>query len=157
MKSCDVEIYLWDERYKADFIRLNREWIEKFFKIEPSDEKIFNDPEGVIIGNGGMVFIAVKDGMAVGCCALIYHPDSQRYELAKMAVSPTAQSHGIGYELGKHVLAYARMKGAEEVFLEANTKLEASVKLYKKLGFEATPIRDAAYSRCDLYMICKLR
>jgi GNAT superfamily N-acetyltransferase len=156
MESCDVEIYLWDKRFKNDFIRLNREWIERYFVIEPSDEKIFNDPEGVIIDKGGMVFLAVMDGRVVGCCALVYHDDSCRYELAKMAVSPSAQGHGIGYKLGRSVLEYARLKGADEVFLEANTKLVASVKLYGKLGFKAVEKRDAVYSRCDLYMTCRL-
>ena len=32
-----VEIVLYKPEYKNDFIRLNREWIETYFKIEASD------------------------------------------------------------------------------------------------------------------------
>lgn len=54
-----------------------------------------------------------------------------------MAVSPAAQGHGTGYKLGKALIDYARGKGVKKLFLEANTRLEASVKLYHKLGFKA--------------------
>lgn len=35
-----VEITRWDRKYRDDFIRLNREWIESFFCLEESDLKI---------------------------------------------------------------------------------------------------------------------
>lgn len=41
-----VEITRWDRKYRDDFIRLNREWIESFFCLEESDLKILGDPEG---------------------------------------------------------------------------------------------------------------
>ena len=48
-----VEITRWDRKYRSDFIRLNREWIERFFCLEESDLKILGDPEGEIIDEGG--------------------------------------------------------------------------------------------------------
>lgn len=42
--------------------------------------------------------------------------------------------------------------GAGKLFLEANTKLAASVCLYGKLGFKAVSGRTAVYSRCNLFM-----
>lgn len=41
-----VEITRWDRKYRSGFIRLNREWIERFFCLEESDLKILGDPEG---------------------------------------------------------------------------------------------------------------
>lgn len=95
-----VEITRWDRKYRDDFIRLNSEWIEIFFCLEESDLKILGDPEGEIIRKGGEIFLALTGGKAVGCCALVCHPDTGRYELAKMAVSPAAQGKGIGFQLG---------------------------------------------------------
>jgi ribosomal protein S18 acetylase RimI-like enzyme len=69
-----------------------------------------------------------------------------------MAVDPTAQNVGAGFKLGTALINYAKQMGVHEIFLEANTKLAASVHLYEKLGF--CPVADyhAAYDRCDLFM-----
>jgi GNAT superfamily N-acetyltransferase len=147
-----IEVHLWNPVYRDAFIRLNREWIETYFCLEASDLKILGNPEEVIIRPGGQIFIAVEDGLPVGCCALVHHPDTGNYELAKMAVSPAAQGHGIGTRLGEALINYARKKGVPRLFLEANTKLEASVKLYYKLGFQAIEADHPAYARCNLYM-----
>ncbi|WP_308759552.1 GNAT family N-acetyltransferase [uncultured Bacteroides sp.] len=147
-----VKITRWDRRYRDDFIHLNREWIEKFFCLEESDLKILGDPEGEIIRKGGEIFLALDDGKVVGCCALVYHPETGRHELAKMAVSPTAQGRGIGFLLGTALLEYSREHGITDIFLEANTRLEASVRLYYKLGFQKVEAKNPAYNRCNLYM-----
>lgn len=147
-----VEITRWDRRYRNDFINLNREWIEKFFSLEQSDLKILGDPEGEIIDKGGEIFLALSHGKAVGCCALVCHSDTGRYELAKMAVSPAEQGKGIGFLLGTALLKYAGEHGITDIFLEANTRLEASVRLYHKLGFQKAEAKNPAYDRCNLYM-----
>lgn len=91
-------------------------------------------------------------GKAVGCCALVCHPDTGRYELAKMAVSPAVQGKGIGFQLGTVLLRYAGEHGITRIFLEANTRLAASVRLYRKLGFQEMEAKNPAYNRCNLYM-----
>ena len=148
----DIRIELYNDAYRDDFIRLNRQWIERYFRIEESDEHVFADPRGTIIDQGGQIFIAIDGDKAVGCCALIFHPADGRYELAKMAVDPAAQSHGIGRALASTLIDYARSIGATSLFLEANTRLKASVKLYESLGFKGVSNYVAAYERCDLYM-----
>jgi GNAT superfamily N-acetyltransferase len=153
--TSDIRIIGWDPRYREGFIRLNREWIEHYFRLEPSDLKILGDPEGVILRTGGQIFFALKGEEVVGTCALVHHPDAhagRQYELAKMAVSPTAQGLGIGTRLGEALLAYARSLGVRQLFLEANTRLEASVKLYHHLGFHAVQDYVPVYERCDLFM-----
>lgn len=154
MNKClnSVVVTRWDSKYADDFVRLNREWIERYFCLEASDLKLLGNPEKEIIDRGGEVFFALKGGEVVGCCALVYHPDTDSYELAKMAVSPSAQGHGIGFRLGSALVDYAHAKGVKRLFLEANTALEASVGLYKKLGFQAVVTKNPAYHRCNLYM-----
>lgn len=148
----DVQIVRWEPRYNADFVRLNKQWIEQFFRLEASDLKYFSDPEGQIIAHGGEIFIALQAGAVVGCCALVHHPDTDDWELAKMAVDPQAQGAGIGTRLGHALLDEARRRGIHHIYLEANTKLVASVKLYHSLGFSPVPIEHAVYDRCDLFM-----
>ena len=149
-----VTIKTYSEQYKSDFIRLNTEWIRTWFDLEESDLHTFANIDSYIIGGGGQIFIAVDDGKgeAVGCCALINHPEKASYELAKMAVSPNAQGQGIGRKLGEALLDYARSHGVKRIFLEGNTRLEASIALYRKLGFKEIPLKGNAYERCDILM-----
>ena len=153
-----ITITTYKEQYKDDFIRLNKEWIERFFKLEESDLQTFAHIDSYIIGNGGQIFVAIDDktGETVGCCALINHPDKQCYELAKMAVSPHSQGQHVGYELGKHLLEYAKEIGAKRIYLEGNTRLVASINLYRKLGFTEIPLDGNAYDRCDIIMEIRL-
>lgn len=135
-----------------DFIRLNENWIKTYFRLEESDIKTLSNPQK-IIDNGGEIFFAVDEATqeVIGCCALIYHA-SGNWELAKMAVDPNVQSHGIGFQLGIAVIEEARKRGALTLFLEGNTRMKASIHLYRKLGFHEVPIDYAAYERCDIKM-----
>ena len=54
-----IEIITYQEKYKADFIRLNTEWIETWFWLEESDRKTFATVDSYIIGNGGQIFLAL--------------------------------------------------------------------------------------------------
>lgn len=152
----EVEIVTYSPKYKQDFIRLNKQWIETYFKIEPSDIDTFGNIEAKILSQGGQIFIALVDGNAVGCCALIPHPETGWHELAKMAVDPRCQGHGAGRKLGEALLSYARRHGVRHIFLEGNTRLKASIALYRKLGFQEEPMDHPAYSRCDIMMYIDL-
>lgn len=152
-----VEIVAYEPRYKQDFVRLNKEWIEAYFKLEESDLKTFENIDSYIIAQGGQVFLAREEnGEIVGCCALIPHPERNCYELAKMAVSPKAQGRGVGRLLGEALLDYARRHGVKRIFLEGNTRLVASIALYRRLGFREIPMTEVAYERCDIKMELEL-
>ena len=149
-----IEIITYQEKYKADFIRLNTEWIETWFYLEESDLKTFATVDSYIIGNGGQIFLALDTDSeeVVGCCALINHPEKESYELAKMAVSPKYQGHHIGHSLGSALLEYAKALGAKRIFIEGNTRLETSIHLYRKLGFKEIPLQGESYDRCNIMM-----
>ena len=147
----NIEIVLYKPQYKEAFISLNREWITTYFRLEESDLKVFEDVENIIT-DGGQIFIALFDNKPVGCCALLHHKETGEYELAKMAVSPDHQGLGIGKSLGLCLVDYAKSKNVRYVFLEANTKLKASIVLYEKLGFKKSETYHPAYERCDMMM-----
>ncbi len=107
-----------------DFIRLNKQWIETWFRLEQTDIDTFAHIDDYIIGLGGQIFLAIDEsGQVVGCCALKPHLESDCHELAKMAVSPDAQGKGIGRKLGEALLEYARSHDVKRIFLEGNTRL----------------------------------
>ena len=54
----NVEIIDFEPRYASDFKRLNVEWLEKYFTVEPIDELVLSDPSGSIIEPGGAILLA---------------------------------------------------------------------------------------------------
>ena len=64
-----IKIITYSEQYKTDFIRLNKEWIETYFRLEESDLKTFSHIDSYIIEGGGQIFLALDDesGEVVGC------------------------------------------------------------------------------------------
>lgn len=151
-----IRVELYSPEYKEDFILLNKEWITSYFRLEESDLHTLNHVEEYILDNGGQIFLALASDKVVGCCALIAHPENKTFELAKMAVSPLAQGLGAGRKLGEALIEYAKDRGIKQIFLEGNTRLESSMILYRKLGFEEVPISNSAYERCNIMMILDL-
>ena len=138
------------------FAQLNREWIERLFALEPADEKLLNHPHEAIIVPGGQIYFARLAGRIVGTAAAVAY-GARRFELAKMAVMPAAQGHGIGRRLGEAVIGYAQSMSAESIFLETNSRLANAIHLYERLGFQHRPLPvGSEYTRADVYMELRL-
>jgi len=148
----EIKIIGFDEKYAADFARLNYEWIERYFGAEEHDRDMLDDPFNYIIEPGGEIFFAVCDDKAVGTVAMISAPDNM-FELAKMAVSPLFHGRGIADKLMTACIDHAKAYGKRAIWLESNTILEAAIRLYRKHGFIETPLnKNSLYSRCNIQM-----
>lgn len=152
-----MRILAYDESlHKADYENLNREWIERYFEIEAHDLAIFASPKKYIVDQGGYIFMAEHEGGIVGTCSgMLLSPGV--YELAKLAVVPAAQGLGIGKALCVRVIEEAQMRGAREVIITTNTKLDTAMKLYEKLGFVTAPeSHHDHYKRCNKSLVLPL-
>src|ERR1700689_1020608 len=81
----EVEFRAFRAEDAAAFRELNEDWITKDFGLEAKDRETLGDPEGHILQMGGHIFMAVVDGKAVGCCALLVVRPGV-FEVAKMTV-----------------------------------------------------------------------
>ena len=81
----DVEIADYSSRFGEAFARLNREWLEKYFRVEPIDNEILSDPQTTIIDHGGVILYLLYKNDVIGTVAL-KHQGAGVYELTKMAV-----------------------------------------------------------------------
>jgi GNAT superfamily N-acetyltransferase len=153
----NIKIVPYSPEYRTAFFELNREWIEKYFKMENPDLDALEDPEGYILNKGGHILMALLNGEPVGTCALIRRDDEYKYELAKMAVSPKAQGKGIGFLLGQATIEKAESLGADVLYLETNSSLAPALNLYHKLGFKKIQGPQTPYDRCDTQMVLDLR
>ncbi len=137
---------------KESFKSLNYEWLEKYFAVEPVDEKMLSDPRREIIDKGGYIFFAEYNDTIVGTVALINLGGSS-FELGKMAVTEKVQGLGIGKKLMEHCLDFAKKTGAKKVLLYSNRKLGSAIHLYTKYGFVEDPVEPGHYERADIKMV----
>ncbi len=147
----DYEIVRYHKMYANDFAQLNYYWINKYFSIEVTDRESLDNPEEKIINPGGSILFVKRENKIVGTCALIKMTDD-KYELAKMAISPEEQGKGLGYIIGKAIIDESVHLGAKKLYLESNTILSPAINLYKKLGFKEIKHTTSPYKRSNIQM-----
>jgi GNAT superfamily N-acetyltransferase len=147
-----IVVVPYRREHAGAFRRLNLDWIERLFTVEPPDLAVLDDPEGAVIAPGGMIFFALDGEAVVGTVALI-RAGGGRCELAKMAVATSHQGRGIGEMLGQACKAWAAANGVRTLCLETNSRLANAIRLYERLGFRrAVEPNPPDYARCDVYM-----
>lgn len=140
----------YQPRHQASFEQLNRQWIEKYFWMEPIDFEVLKDPEEHILKHGGKILMALYKHDVVGTVALKFI-DRNTYEFTKMAVNEKYQGLKIGFALTEQAIEEAKQLGATSIILYSNTKLLPAISLYKKVGFKEIPL-DGPYKRSDIKM-----
>ena len=149
----DVRIVDWEESYGDAFGRLNREWLEKYFRVEEVDRPILDDPRSSIIDPGGFVLYALLDGEVVGTAALKHQGDGV-FELTKMAVTEAHQGRGLGRQLLCASIARFEEIAGRRLYLESNSRLAPALALYESAGFRhESPPEPSDYARADVYMV----
>ena len=146
-----IEIINYNSQYNEDFAALNKAWLQKFFTVEPIDEKIFANPQGYIIDGGGEIFFAKADNEIAGTFALMKE-QAGVFELSKMAFDEKFQGKGIGSKMIAYSLKRAEELGAHKVILYSNTALKSAIHLYRKFGFKEVPLGDVEYKRANIKM-----
>ena len=124
-----IKIISYTSQHQAEFERLNRTWIERYFKMEPLDEQILKMPNKYIIEAGGFILMAELDRKTVGTVAL-KKISADTYEFTKMGVDLNYQRRGIAEKLSKKAIAVAREKGAKKLILFTNSALTPAINLY---------------------------
>lgn len=148
-----VEIISFQKPYAEDFYKLNIEWLETFFYVEPFDEEVLSKPEKYVIDKGGHIFFAKLNNDIVATIALMPMANKNDFELTKMAVTPNHRGYKIGQKLMQHCIDYAKSIKLEKLVLYSNTKLENAIYIYRKYGFKEISIEpNSPYKRSDIKM-----
>ncbi len=150
----ELEIREFEPGDEIAFRALNEEWITRYFALEPKDVASLADPQASILDRGGRIFLAVRNGRPIGCCALLAMGPAE-FEVAKMAVTESCQGAGIGRRLLAATIEGARALGARRLYLETNSKLATAIHLYESLGFRHVPLERVApspYARANVHM-----
>ena len=150
MEDVMTQIIDYAPEHQAYFEKFNRDWIEKFFWMEPIDFQVLQHPDKHIIETGGKILMATCDGQFAGTVALKF-VEPGVYEFTKMAVDEKFRGRKIGEELALAAIEKARGLGAHKIILYSNRILQPAITLYRKLGFKEVPV-DAVYKRSDIKM-----
>jgi len=132
------------------FEKLNREWIEKYFWMEPIDFEVLQHPYEHIIQPGGSIFFVKVNDEVVGTVALKFVSPGI-YEFTKMAVNEKFHGLKLGLRLAHVAIEKAKQQQARKIILYSNTVLQPAIQLYRKLGFVEVPL-DGPYKRSNIKM-----
>lgn len=155
MTPLTIDIIPFESQYATHFYDLNVAWLEKYFYVEPYDEKVLRNPKEYILQNGGFIFFAKVNSEILGTVAFINQ--GTYFELSKMAVKPAYQGKKIGMQLMDYCIEFARAQQWDSITLYSHRSLVAAIFLYKKIGFEEVALEeDVHYERADIKMRFKL-
>ena len=147
-----LEIIPFKPEYSQDFYNLNVEWLEKYFYVEPYDEKVLSNPKKYIIDTGGYIFFIKNETRIIGTIALIHQ--QTYYELSKMAILPEYRGLKIGQQLIEYCIDFAKQEKWKSITLYSHKKLVPAINLYKKVGFiKVTLEKDVHYERANIKMM----
>ena len=141
----------YEDKYIADFRRLNMEWLEKYNLVESHDLEILDHPRENVIDRGGFIFLLLQDDEIIGSAGL-FKMEDQVYELIKMAVDPKHRGKKFGDLLLKKSIGKAREVNASRIILYSNSNLQTAIRLYEKFGFKHVAVTNAPFQTADIKM-----
>lgn len=150
-----LKIHTYSDELAHHFREINEEWIKGMFRLEPADRELLDNPRELIEAGGDILFVEAQDRGIVGTCALKKSGPSS-YELTKMGVRENARGLKAGEFLLAATIERAMSLKADPLYLLTNSKCEAAIHLYEKLGFQhdadIMSKYAARYERCDVAM-----
>jgi ribosomal protein S18 acetylase RimI-like enzyme len=146
-----IKFIPFNDELAKHFTALNKAWVEKYFVLEPLDEKMLADPRHYYIDEGGFIYFALYNKEVAGTFALLKVSDTV-FELSKMAVDEKFQGKKIGNKILEFCLQEARRLKLDKVILYSNTLLEPAIHLYRKYGFTEVKDFKSEYKRANIKM-----
>jgi DNA-binding MarR family transcriptional regulator/GNAT superfamily N-acetyltransferase len=155
LAAAKVEIEPFKPALREHFYRINAQWLERYWSLEPIDRDVLGEPEKHVLKPGGAIFFARVDGEVIGTVALLKDAALGEYEVSKMGVEAGWRGRSAGRWLLDAAIAEFKRRKGKMLFLESNSKLGPALKLYESAGFVHQPaLRPGShYARSDVYMI----
>ncbi len=147
-----MQIVPYEEQYRQDFIRLNTEWLEKYFVVEKEDNALFNSIDE-LLAKGTMFYFAVEDGEAIAA-GMMQPMGNDEWELCKLGATEKHQGKGAGKGVFLACMQYAIDHGAKKVVIVSNRILTRAINMYLHYGFVEVPLEPeyAIFDRADIQL-----
>ncbi|MBI4099894.1 GNAT family N-acetyltransferase [Candidatus Microgenomates bacterium] len=128
LQKLNQEVFLHDQEFASD---LDMTWA-----LGPKGKKYFTQ---LVTNPKACCLIAKDDYRPVGYIAAapkdINYSRSKYFEINNMGVSPDYRSRGVGSQLMRACLAWAKKQGFQKAYVNAYFQNSGAVKFYKKNGF----------------------
>jgi len=147
----NIEIIDYDEKYQADFKRLNLDYLDKYNLTESHDMIILDNPGEIVIGSGGFLWLAKAGEEIVGTVGIL-NEGHGIFELIKMCVAESWRGRGISKLLMETCLQKVKELRGEKLILFSNHQLQTALKLYEKYGFKYVEVKDSPFETADVKM-----
>lgn len=150
-KNREILITEFEKENAAYFGSLNKEWIQKFYTLEPQDLEVLDHPLETVIAKGGAILFAGYQDRIIGTVGLRPLPGNQM-EMIKLAVKEEFRGLGAGKQLCLAAMQKAEQLGAQQMVLYSNTLQKKAIALYRRLGFVERPVENGVYARANIKM-----
>jgi GNAT superfamily N-acetyltransferase len=147
----NIEIIEYDEKYHTDFKRMNLDYLDKYNLTESHDMIILDNPEEIVIGRGGFIWLAKAGEEIVGTVGIM-NEGHGIFELIKMCVAESWRGKGISKLLMETCLQKVKKLGGKKLILFSNHQLQTALKLYTKYGFKNVEVTDSPFETADVKM-----
>lgn len=147
-----MKVVPFEERYRQDFIDMNKAWIsEMFHNVEEQDEKEFENIDAYL-DKGGQIFVAIDDDEKAMAVAMIAPREDGEWELMKLAARGMYTGTGAGSACLKACIDYAKERKVPRILIVSNRKCTHAIHLYRKFGFEEIPVdkEQFPFERADI-------
>ena len=145
-------VVTYRDELRSHFERLNRAWIERYFRLEAPDLEVFRDPRRPSSRRADR---SSSWWMMPACkapapfCPIGRAPSSW----PRWRSRDEARGRGYGDLLMEAAIAFARRAGAERLMLLTNSQLAPAIRLYRKHGFVEVPVEHVhGYDRADVQL-----
>lgn len=146
-----MKIVPYADKYKRDFIEMNKAWISEMFVMESEDERELENVEASI-ENGGNIFFALDDEDNVMACCMTAPRDDGDWEIMKFAARGMYTGTGAGSACLKACIEYAKERNVDKIIIVSNRKCIQALHLYRKFGFVEIPVdkKKFPFERADI-------
>src|SRR5215831_7783825 len=147
----NIQLISYEDKYAADFKRLNLAWLEKYHLLESHDLEILDNVKEFILDRDGAIYLAQAGETIVGAAALMKEEEGV-FELVKLAVDPAWQGKGISKLLMDKCMETARLWNVKKLTLWSNSQLQVAISLYEKYGFHHVKPENSPYVTANVRM-----
>jgi carbonic anhydrase len=119
------------------FFRNYAAWLGVDLSFQGFGEEMATLP-GAYAGSEGRLYLAERDGRAVGCVGVRRFSDGV-CEMKRLYVEPEHRGLGIGRDLALAGIRAAQEMGYRRIMLDTLPAMRIAVKLYRELGFREAP------------------
>jgi len=134
-----MRVVPYNERYKNEFIEMNKKWVSEMFVLEKEDIAVLSNIEQTL-AQGGQIFFAIDDNDEVLACCMIAPLPNGEWEIEKFCAKGMYTGTGAGSACLKACIEYVKEKKVEKIVIVSNRKCTHAISLYRKNGFVEVPM-----------------